>query len=342
MTTVKYGEWEIAVDRDMTAKYYASLTVSDDSQAYRNFAKNCETMPDEERAFFDSFSVPPQLCRVDEPIGRSRNGTIPTGGYFLVFGRYTGAPKEMLITPEELAASDFEPDIPDPRISIGAFQFDFQYPDHMFSQLPDDMPEGTICVRFWCEELPWRLDEKCELELFELPRFWEVGRKIRIFMRNRRENREYMTELKADIARAFTEAGISFCPMTSREIKKYKKTWLSSFAPEGSDMRELRGLCFGGRKFGNGYLWHLFSFEIVRVPEPEESDRLFDSAHKDRAVLIDNWNGLGYRISSLSKLDSEFISSHECFIDVTVTAEDFSWTYSKTHEEGMCGPYFYE
>lgn len=31
----------------------------------------------------------------------------------------------------------------------------------------------------------------------------------------------------------------------------------------------------------------------------------------------------------------------EQFVDVTITASDFTWTYAKTHES-MCGPYFYK
>ena len=27
--------------------------------------------------------------------------------------------------------------------------------------------------------------------------------------------------------------------------------------------------------------------------------------------------------------------------DFVVTADDFSWAYSRTHEDGWCGPYFY-
>lgn len=47
---------------------------------------------------------------------------------------------------------------------------------------------------------------------------------------------------------------------------------------------------------------------------------------------------LAYRLKNADAVTPDLLKS---FIDVTVTADDFSCTYSQTHEE-QCGPYFYK
>jgi hypothetical protein len=77
--------------------------------------------------------------------------------------------------------NDFVDERPDPRINIGLFELDFQCEDHTFSDIPDDIPEGFICVRFWCENMRWLLNEKPEddMVMYEFPRWWEIGRIIK-------------------------------------------------------------------------------------------------------------------------------------------------------------------
>ena len=55
---------------------------------------------------------------------------------------------------------------------------------------------------------------------------------------------------------------------------------------------------------------------------------------------MDAIENLAYRIENAEKLSSGFI---DIFLDVTLTAEDFSWVYAHTHEEEMgLGPYWHE
>ncbi|MBQ8403308.1 MAG: DUF4275 family protein, partial [Clostridia bacterium] len=58
-----------------------------------------------------------------------------------------------------------------------------------------------------------------------------------------------------------------------------------------------------------------------------------------KLVLIDDWNAKCYVLCNTKKLTSVVV---EKFTDVTITPANFAWTYSKTHEEDMCGPYYYE
>lgn len=334
MSIVKYGEWEIDVDAEKTKQYYYSLEVAKDSQTYRNFAKYCESLTDGEREFFDSFAINPLLCDIYSP------GTfkkyLPCGGHYYVYGKYISTPREILWTVEQLAENNFVDDLPDPRITVGAFQFDFQNPENEFHDIPDDMPEGCICINFWCEEMLWLLDEKCELQSIEPPKFWQIGRKIKEWKASREAQKEYRISMEEDVISSFSKAGITFEEMDEKEVHDYKKRWLSEYAPQNAEMSELTALCVGSRKF-TSFLWHLFSYEYVQACSEDQAATLFDKQPKDSAVIIENTESLGYRISNLSGLNSEFLSE---WTDVTVTATDFSWTYSKTHE-AMIGPYYY-
>ena len=336
MSIVKYGEWEIDVDIEKTKQFYKTLKFDNKSQAYRNFSKYCDNLTDEEKEFFNNFAIDPLKCNVEE-VGMSKKH-MPCGGHYYVFGKYISSPKEILLTVEELVENDFVDDRPDTSINAGIFEFDFQNPENEFSDIPDDIPDGCICINFWCEEMPWLLDEKCELESIYPPKIWEIRRIFKSWKENRQLHREYMNNLKHDIVCSFKNSDICFEEMSKKEVREYKKQWLSVYAPKDANMRKLNNLCVNSLHKYKSFLWHLLSFEFVKAFTEKQAQILFDKKFKDNAVIIFNADDLGYRIHNLSNLNSDFLNG---WCDVTVTAYDFSWTYSKTHEEYI-GPYYYE
>jgi hypothetical protein len=56
MEILKYGEFEISPDIQMTKDYYSSLTPAE-TQIARNFREYCKNMPEEEKAFFESLGI---------------------------------------------------------------------------------------------------------------------------------------------------------------------------------------------------------------------------------------------------------------------------------------------
>ena len=178
MKFLQYGEWKIAVDVEKTKEYYKNY-ISNDNQANRNFAEYCKTMPKEEKMFFESFGITPECCEI-EHIGVNKKKEFPCGGYYFICGEYLKYQKEEIISIEELAENDFEDNRDDPRINIGLFEFDFQCAEHLLCTIPEDMPKGVICVRFWCENMRWVLDEKPsrDIIMYEPPKFWEVCKVI--------------------------------------------------------------------------------------------------------------------------------------------------------------------
>ena len=54
MEILKYGNFEIVPDFQMTKDYYSNLKPAE-TQVARNFAEYCKNMPEEEKSFFENF-----------------------------------------------------------------------------------------------------------------------------------------------------------------------------------------------------------------------------------------------------------------------------------------------
>lgn len=335
MKIVQYGDWKIAVDVDETKQYYSKYKIIDTS-ANRNYAEYCKIMSEEEKNFFSSFGINPICCDI-EHIGVSRKGEFPCGGYYLVHGSYLEYPSENLISIEELAENDFIDDRPDPRIDIGIFQFDFQHEDYEIKDIPEDIPEGYICIRFWCEDMKWIIDEPCDVKMYEPPRFWEIHKKINEIISHKKEEKDYRAKQIKELEDMFCRLNISYAMLTKKEVGQYKKKWLEKFAPDDVKMKELRKLCLSSHKYST-FLWHVFSWGYLECVEGDEADNLYCNSAKDDCVILINTDSIAYRMINAEALTHEILKK---LIDVTVTSSDFSWTYTKTHEE-VCGPYFYE
>lgn len=316
MKTVRYGNREIEVDIEKTRLYYAIYNIQI-SQANKNFAEYCKSLSDEEKAFFDSMGIDPLCCDV-QGLGLTKKNEYPCYGFYFVCGKY-------LKYPPELMANNFVDDCPDPRINIGGFQFDFR--------CEDDMPEGYICIRFICEHMKWYLKEQCETTLHEMPKPQVIHKRLQDIIGAEIFQIEILEERKQKFNEVFKKLGISAVPMTVCELRKYKNDWVNAFAPEGADIEDIKDMCISAR-----YLWHIFSFDALECQQEQEARERYDAQKKQSCVLLSNIDPLGYRLENAEKLTAEVLAQ---FIDVTVTANDFSWTYSKTHEYD-CGPYFYK
>lgn len=335
MNTLQYGDWKIAVDIDRTKEYYYTYE-KNNSQANRNFAEYCKNLTIEEREFFDAFGIDPTCCEI-EHIGADKKGNFPCGGYYFVCGKYLEYPPEESTTIEELAENDFIDERPDPRIDIGMFQFDFQCEDYIFNDIPEDIPQGFICIRFWCEDMKWLLSEKPEEMMYEPPRFWEIHKIIKERIDNKKQQALYLEEANSEFVSFFENLNIEAQLLDKKEIKKYKTEWVNKFAPADANMKEIKKLCLDSRKY-TPFLWHIFSFEFLSGETEEKAKILFNQENKKACVIVSNVDDLAYHLENSENITADLL---EQFVDVTITASDFSWTYTKTHE-AMCGPYFYK
>ncbi len=339
MKIVKCANCIIEVDIEKTKEYYRNFKVLD-TQGNRNYQKYCETMSAEEREFFDTFGVDPACCNVVH-FGFSRKKTLCCDGQYVICGRYLEYPKNEWILLDDFVANGLETDNPTPDTIVGGFWFSFKDKEEEWEKEdPDEsyveIPEGFIKFSFEYEELPWLLKEKCEEKEWEPPRFWEIHRKLKDKIDEKRDLIELEKETAEWIENLFDENSIKAERLTKKETDKFKRCWIEAFAPEDANKKEIKANCYTSRKYST-YLWHLFSFEYVKAQE-EKADDLYNEQDKTCCYVLSSCEDLAYRVENAEKLDADFFDEFE---DVVITASDFSWTYAKTHEDYL-GPYFYK
>lgn len=120
-------------------------------------------------------------------------------------------------------------------------------------------------------------------------------------------------------------------------LNEFKNEWLRHFAANISK-RDIENKVL---KKGN-YIWHIFSWELVNPNNfliSEKARHAFNKANKANAWYIIPFE----RNSSVKILNSENITAEQLDeeTEIYVVARNFSWTYIKTHENDLCGPYFY-
>lgn len=130
--------------------------------------------------------------------------------------------------------------------------------------------------------------------------------------------------------------GIEFTKLTPPEIEAYKQEWFNNFVPMEKQEKAINSFCFDKDGFC-GYLWHVFSYEILSCLKKSKAKNTFNELDKQGAVLLVNIDEVAYRVKDVCKIKAQDLDFLD---DIILTAQDFSWTYAKTHE-ATCGPYFY-
>ena len=111
--------------------------------------------------------------------------------------------------------------------------------------------------------------------------------------------------------------------------------WLSAFAGK-VDKKIIKQYVTSEGNF----LWHIFTWCEVPCLEGDEARAAFDALDYTEALRATG----GYsnrvkkcaNVGKISALDVE----NDPAGDVFIVAKDYSWTYVRTHEEGLFGPYF--
>ncbi len=90
------------------------------------------------------------------------------------------------------------------------------------------------------------------------------------------------------------------------------------------------------------YIWHVFSWNLLDSDAflvGDHARRAYDEADKSNCIYCDMFGQNGVT----DKLLDEYNSSKEIDSKITelyVISNDYSWTYIKTHENDIHGPYF--
>lgn len=110
--------------------------------------------------------------------------------------------------------------------------------------------------------------------------------------------------------------------------------WISIFG-EGVDKKIIKERVTAEGSF----LWHIFTWGNVPCLKGDAAKAAFDALEYNEAIKFTG--GFSNRVKNkgivgkLSSLDVD----NDPESDVYLVATDFSWTYVRTHEEGLFGPY---
>lgn len=129
---------------------------------------------------------------------------------------------------------------------------------------------------------------------------------------------------------------IGYTELTDSEVEAYKNVWFETFVPEEKRERAIDSYCFDKDGYC-GYLWHVFSYELLDCIKGEAARNLFNESVRKDAVLLLNVDDAACIINDISSFTAQ---DFDDLYDIILTANDYSWTYVKTHEPD-CGPYFY-
>lgn len=116
--------------------------------------------------------------------------------------------------------------------------------------------------------------------------------------------------------------GVNFIPLSSDECKTYQQIWFEIFYQKKLGKKDSILSFFENENF---------EFETSR-----KADLLFDKANKRNANVILPQFSVGVKTVNTSKLKSDSMYD---FMDIVITAFDFSWTYCKKSDGKT---YFYK
>ena len=129
--------------------------------------------------------------------------------------------------------------------------------------------------------------------------------------------------------------GVRNMPKSIMTKQKFINQWLKHFAKDLSkdDVN---------RYVKDQYIWHVFSWNLLNTDaflSGDEARRAYDEVDKSACIYCDMFGSNGISDHMLN----EYGSSEDIDKSVTelyVVSKDYSWTYIKTHENNLCGPYF--
>lgn len=124
-------------------------------------------------------------------------------------------------------------------------------------------------------------------------------------------------------------------PKSIMSKQKFINQWLRHFA-KNIDNKDIE------KCYVKDFIWHIFSYELSEKGSflvGDDARAAYDTAIKSDCIFCEMYGQNGVT----DKMLSEYSSSKEIDSKVTeiyVVAKDYSWTYIKTHENDLCGPYF--
>ncbi len=116
---------------------------------------------------------------------------------------------------------------------------------------------------------------------------------------------------------------------------EWMKKWISIFG-ENVD----KGIMEEHITSKGNHLWHLFTWGEVPCLQGDDARKEFDEIEYEEAIrFYDGYASHIEKVSTIGKVSAKAVDKDK-ESDVYIVAKDFTWTYVRTHEIGLCGPYF--
>lgn len=120
--------------------------------------------------------------------------------------------------------------------------------------------------------------------------------------------------------------------------QKFINQWLSHFA-KNIEKDKI------SKYVKDQFIWHIFSFEIIDRDcflSGDAARHAYDEADKSDCIFCDMFgpNGVSHRMSEEYRSAASIDQIDRSLTELYVVSKDYSWTYIKTHENDLCGPYF--
>lgn len=117
--------------------------------------------------------------------------------------------------------------------------------------------------------------------------------------------------------------------------QKFINQWLRHFA-QGINKSQYE------KYVKDQYIWHVFSWKLIKpdgLLTGDAARQAYNEAVKTDCIFCDMFNNGGVT----DKFSPQYDTAEKIDENLTefyVVAKDYSWTYIKTHECDLCGPYF--
>ncbi|MBQ3528607.1 MAG: DUF4275 family protein [Clostridia bacterium] len=300
MKPFNFGQWGFKIDVEKTKEYYKEYN-RPKTDADRNFYENYKDLSAEEKEFFDSFGIDVFSC-LKETICIKTNETemLNCKVYCPVCAESVSIPDIYSLPVEEIIDCHIKGILDEQDERVGRFRIDLSGN----GRCPCFLPEGFICFVLYCDEIKWLLP----------------GEPVKS---------DYDEMHKQHYEEAFSRLGINVTPLDRDTVAQLKTEWMNALSKKSKNQNK-------AKRLSEDCIWHIFSFGLLRCDDEEVASRQYDNQNKYSCVFLSNIDDVGYRIENADALSAEILDQ---FIDVTVIASDFSWTYVKTHECDF-GPYF--
>lgn len=344
MNLFSNDNFKVNIDIEKTKSLYYKEECYD--LIYLNYVEFCKQLTNEERDFFDYFGIMPEfVCSITPESFRSEIGTRMSCGiekdktinyyiYYKFIGKYISIPNNWFIPIEKFLES--EHNIVDRTIHIGRFSFDFEPTKSVLENSLDKVEKEEIEIS--CSvNTPWLLSEECKLKVYSSPKWWQIHKKLQEKIRNHRSIKRWEKEMRKGVIEDLVKDNIRYIELNYDAICAIKLKCIKEIVPV-EKQKEAMELCYPKKWYFGGYLWHIFSSELVECLKEEEAKSSFEGNELNECILFLEDYNLAFRIYNNFELLKDIIHYSG---DYYLIDSNFKWCYAVTHEEYL-GPYFYK